>query len=170
LCTSPPPLLMFFLVFYVYLLSFFYLIYFSSFYFALCCHTLSGYRRQYSDSLRAEWFGDRDPVTASSSLPVQTDSETHSASCTIYTESFPGVGGRVVMLANDPHLAAPMRMGWSCRLTSDSPLCLRRHFMGSLARLLSYVTLYPSNGNTTELSVLLCYVFICTYFYSREQL
>jgi hypothetical protein len=139
-------------------------------YFALYCHTLSGYRRQYSDSLQAEWSGDRNPMGASFSLPVQTEPETHPASCTIYSESFPGVGGRVVILANDPHLAAPLRMDWSCRPTSKSPLCLRRHVMGSLARLLSYVTPDPSNGNTTELSVFLCYVFICTHLYSLEQL
>jgi hypothetical protein len=138
--------------------------------FALCCHTLSGYRGQYSNSLQAEWSEDRNPMGASFSLPVQTDPETHPASCTIYTESYPGVGGRVVMLANDPHLAAPLQMGWSFRPTSKSPLCLRRHVMGSLARLLSNVTPHPSNGNTTERSVLLCYVFICTHLYSREQL
>jgi len=54
--------------------------------------------------------------------------------------------------------------------TSDSPLCLHRQFMEPLSHLLSYLTPYPSNSKTIEPSVLLCYLFMCTHFYSREQL
>ena len=50
-----------------------------------------GYLSQFSDSLRAGRSGDRIPVGARFSAPVQTGPGTHPASCTIGTGSFPGV-------------------------------------------------------------------------------
>jgi hypothetical protein len=46
---------------------------------------------RYSDSLQAGRTGDRIPVWAKFSVPIQTGSENHPASCTIETGSFPGV-------------------------------------------------------------------------------
>jgi hypothetical protein len=45
----------------------------------------------YSDSLRAGRFGDRIPVRAKYSEPVQTGSGTHTAFYTMDTGSFPGL-------------------------------------------------------------------------------
>jgi hypothetical protein len=45
---------------------------------------------RYSDSLRAGRSGDRIPVEARFSAPVQTGPGAHPASCTVSTGSFPG--------------------------------------------------------------------------------
>ena len=58
-----------------------------------------------SDSLRAGRSGDRIPVGASFSAPVQTGPEAHPASCKTGTGSFPGVScGRGVTLTPHPLL------------------------------------------------------------------
>ena len=54
-------------------------------------HLLPEWLSLYSDSLRAERSEDRIPVRARFSAPIQTGSEAHPASCTMGTESFPGV-------------------------------------------------------------------------------
>jgi hypothetical protein len=54
------------------------------------------------DWLRARWSGDRIPVGARFSAPVQTGPGAYSVSCTMGTGSFPGVkSGRGVTLT--PH-------------------------------------------------------------------
>ena len=64
---------------------------------------------QYGDWVRAERSGDRIPMGARFSAPVQTDPGAHPASCTMGTGSFPGVkSGRSVMLT--PH---PVLVPWS---------------------------------------------------------
>jgi len=60
--------------------------------------------------LRAGRFGDRIPMEARFSAPVQTDPGTHPASCTMGTGSFTGVkSGRGVTLTPHP-LLVPMVM------------------------------------------------------------
>ena len=51
----------------------------------------SQFRSRYSDSLRAGWSGDRIPVGARFSTPIQTGPGARSASYTMGTGSFPGV-------------------------------------------------------------------------------
>ena len=50
-----------------------------------------GYLSRYSDSLRAGRSGDRIPVSARNSAPVQISPEAHPASYKVRTGSFPGV-------------------------------------------------------------------------------
>ena len=68
-----------------------------------------GERSRYSAWLRAGRSGDRIPVEARFSAPVQTGPGAHPASCTMGTGSFPGVkSGRGVTLT--PH---PLLVPWS---------------------------------------------------------
>ena len=65
---------------------------------------------RYSDWLRAGQSGDRIPVEARFSAPAQTGSGAHTASCTTFTGSFPGVkSGRGVTLTPHP-LLVPLVM------------------------------------------------------------
>ena len=73
----------------------------------ICClHLIELWARQlsrYSDQLRAGRSGDRKPVGARFSAPVQTVPGAHPASCTMGTRSFPEVKkGRGVTLAPHP--------------------------------------------------------------------
>jgi hypothetical protein len=63
----------------------------------------AGYLSKYSDWLRAGRSGDRIPMEARFSAPVQTGSGAHSASYTMGTGSFQGVeSGRGVTLTRHP--------------------------------------------------------------------
>ena len=65
---------------------------------------------RYSDCLRAGRSGDRIPVGARFSAPVQTGPEAHPASCTMGTGSFPGVScGRGVTLTPHPSSSAEVK-------------------------------------------------------------
>ena len=59
--------------------------------FALCFIQWTGYRCQYSDWLRAGRSGDRIPVGARFSAPVQTGTRALPPSCTVGTGSFQGL-------------------------------------------------------------------------------
>ena len=61
-----------------------------------------GYRSWYSDSLLAGRSGRRIPVGARFSEPVQTDTDTHRASCTMGTGSLPRVKWSGVALTTYP--------------------------------------------------------------------
>jgi hypothetical protein len=65
------------------------------------------------------------PVKARFSAPVKTNPWGHRASCTIGTESFPGVTrpGRDVALTTYPHLVPRLKKEWS--YTSTPHLGLR---------------------------------------------
>ena len=58
--------------------------------------------RRYSDSLRAGRSGNRTPVGARFSAPIQTDFEAHPASCTMGPSLSRGKGGRGVALTTHP--------------------------------------------------------------------
>ena len=66
----------------------------------------AGYLSRYSDWLHAGRSGDRIPVKARFSAPVQTGPGSHSASYAMGTGSFPGVkSGRGVKLTSPPSSA-----------------------------------------------------------------
>jgi len=81
--------------------------------------------------------GDRIPVGARFSAPVQTDPGAHPATCTMGTGSFPGVkSGRVVTLTPHPLLvpwsrksrAIPLLPLWAGRPVQSLSACTRLHF------------------------------------------
>ena len=88
----------------------------------------------YSNWLRAGRSGDRIPVGARFSAPVQTSPGSHPASCTMGTGSFPGVkSGRAVTLTPHPLLvlwsrkcrAIPLLPRWAVQSLNA---CTRVHF------------------------------------------
>ena len=97
-------------------------------------HVLSG---PGSDWLRAGRSGDRIPVGARFSAPVQTGPGAHPASCTMGTGSFPGVkSGRGVTLTPHPFLVPWSRMSraipllplWAVRPVQSLSACTRVYF------------------------------------------
>jgi hypothetical protein len=91
-----------------------------------------------SDWLRAGRSGDRIPVWARFSAPVQTGRGAHPASCTMSTGSFPGVrSGRGVKLTPHPLLVPWSRKGraipllplWAVRPVQSLSACTRVHFI-----------------------------------------
>jgi hypothetical protein len=97
----------------------------------------AGLRSRYSDCLRARRYGDRIPVWARFSAPVQTGPGAHPASCTMGTGSFPGVKNRRgVTLTPNPILLPWSRKGrvipllplWAVRPVQSLSACTRVHF------------------------------------------
>ena len=94
-------------------------------------------RSRYRDWLRAGRSGDRSPVGARFSAPVQTGPGAHPASCTMGTGSFPGVNsGRGVTLTPHPLLVpwsrksidVPLLPLWAVRPVQSLSACTRVHF------------------------------------------
>ena len=80
----------------------------------------AGYRSRYSYWLRAGRSGDRIPLEARFSAPVQTVPGAHPVSCTMGTGSFPGVkSGRAVTLTRHP---LPVPWSWKSRAIPLLPL------------------------------------------------
>ena len=87
--------------------------------------------------------GNRIPVGATFSAPVQTGPGAHPASCTVRTEYFPGLkGGRGLMLTPHPLLvlwsrksrAIPLLPLWAVRPVQSLNACTRVHFTFYQAR------------------------------------
>jgi len=97
----------------------------------------AGQLSRYSDWLRAGLSGDRIPMGARFSAPVQTGSGNHPAFCIMGTGSFPGVkNGRDVMLPPHPLLvpwswknrAIPLLPLWAVRPVQSLSACTRVQF------------------------------------------
>jgi hypothetical protein len=113
----------------------------------------AGQRSRYSDWLLAGRYGDRIPVGARFSAPVQTGPGTHPASCTMGTGSFPGVkSDRHVMLAPHPLLVPWSWKGrailllplWAVRPVQRLSACKRVHFIVVHAFLATDFTAYSN--------------------------
>jgi hypothetical protein len=107
----------------------------------------------FSDWQRAGRSGDRTPVGAWFSAPVQASPGVHPASCTMGTESFPGVkSGRGVTLTPHPLLvpwswksrAIPLLPLWGARPVQSLSACTRVTFT-----LYSSETFEPATLNQT---------------------
>ena len=85
---------------------------------------------RYSDSLRAGRFGDKIPVEARFSVPVQPGLGVHPASYTTGTGSFPGEKWQGRGVDHPPHLALRLKSEQS--YTSTPFLGLRGLFQGEL--------------------------------------
>ena len=98
--------------------------------------TWAEWRSQYSDWLRAGRSGDRIPVGARFSAPVQTGFWAHPASCTMDTGSFPGVKSGRRDADPSPFLvtwsrksgAITLHILWAVRPVQSLSACTAAHF------------------------------------------
>ena len=97
----------------------------------------NGWLSRYNDCLRVGRSGDRIPVGARFSAPVQTSPGARPAFCTIGIESFQGVkSGRDVTLTPHPLLvpwskksrAIPLLSLWAVQPVQSLSACTRAHF------------------------------------------
>ena len=120
-----------------------------------------GLLSRYSDSLRAGRSGDRIPVGARFSAPVQTGPGAHPASCTMGTGYFPGVKRPGRGVAHPPPSSAEVKERVELYLYSPIP-GLRGLFLGELYL---YLYLYDKNLFPTHLHT--HYIREKLYFYFR---
>ena len=113
-----------------------------------------GQLSRYSKQLQAGRSGNRIPVDARYSTPVQTGPGVHPASCTMRTGSFPGVkSDRGVTLTPHP-LLVPLVMKeqsyistplWAVRPAQSLSACIRVHFTFTFLQTCIYG--FPGNGS-----------------------
>jgi hypothetical protein len=144
-----------------------------------CCILPYTVSCRYSDWLRTGQSGDRIPVEARFSAPVQTGPGAHPASCTMGTGSFPGVkSGRGVTLTSHPFLvpwswmsrAIPLPPLWAVRPVQSLNACTRVHFTVSCGGFIvkgntegtHTVTMYCEIMNTTS-PRLSFFFFVCAH-------
>jgi hypothetical protein len=123
----------------------------------LHCCSGPGQRSPYSDSLRVGRSGDRIPVGARYSPPVQTGPGSHPASYTLGTGSIPGVKRQRRDVDHPPHLALMLKKEYS--YTSIPPLGLRGLLQGELYLYL-YLDLHCCMGQV--------WVFLFCFSFFRE--
>jgi len=133
-------------------------------------------RSPYSDWLRAGRSGDRIPVGARFSAPVQTGPGAHPASCTMGTGSFSGVkNGRGVTLAPHPLLvpwswksrAIPLLPLWAVRPVQSLSACTRVDFTFILCSILG---LWHQKDDLVEQWNLKTYIFLYLCLHSFRLL
>ena len=102
--------------------------------------------RRFSDFIRVGWSGDRIPVAARFSAPVQTSPEAHQGSCTMGTGSLPGWKRPGLGINSPPHLATRLRKGrpipvlppWALMACSILKLPVLIHFLETMSSVLTF--------------------------------
>ena len=89
-----------------------------------CCLTGSVWLSRYSDSLRVRRSGDRNPVVARISAPVQIGLGDHLSSCTLDNGSFPGVKRPGRGVDHPPPSCAKVEL-YPCSPSGPQAVCYR---------------------------------------------
>ena len=138
-------------------------------------HQWAGQRSWYSNWLWAGQSGDRIPVGARFSAPVQTGPGAHPASCTMGTGSFLGFKSSWgVTMTPHPLLvpwsrksrAIPLLLLWAVWPVQSQSACTRVHFTFNFTIPLACTECYDSLPFSEASSIPLCYIpFPSTFFH-----